>query len=194
MSETQNFYALNLKLDSLVQALTDWYRAQSFNVQVLNVPGGGTLIQASQEGTWRNVVGMSSALNVVLRQKGGELTVEIGAGKWMDKALAAGVAWFVLWPLLFTAAYGAWKQSNLPKLTFEFIQQFVSTGGSSPLDLANLQSANPEVSYGGVVTPTPTPSVQAAPVQSVSYQFCANCGASVSENDRFCTKCGHKLL
>lgn len=172
MTETRNFYAPNLQIDSLVNELSDWFSSQSFNVQSLHVHGGGILVQASKGG-WRNLVGMSSALNVVLRQNGTDLTVEIGAGKWMDKVGVGAVSIFVLWPLAVTAAWGAWKQSKLPKKTFEFIQQFVSISRSNEDGHATVKQ----------------------PVESVatSVRFCPSCGASVTENARFCSNCGYSL-
>lgn len=130
MSETRSFHAPHLNLDSLVNALSDWYRSQDYTIQALDVHGGGILVQAKRGG-WRNLVGMSSALNVVLRQQGSNLGVEIGAGKWADKAIAGTISIFVLWPLAVTAAWGTWKQSQLPKQTFEFIQQFVDEFSSA---------------------------------------------------------------
>lgn len=175
MSETRNFYAPNLHLDSLISALSDWYRAQNFNVQQLDVHGGGVLIQASKGG-WRNIVGMASALNVVLSQNGADLKVEIGAGKWMDKVGAGAVSLLVLWPLAVTAAWGAWQQSQLPKHTFEFIQQFVSS------EVSSLHSSE-----------TITPSVEPVMASTPSFRFCANCGNSVADDARFCSKCGKAL-
>lgn len=172
MTETRNFYAPNLQIDSLVNELSDWFSSQSFNVQSLDVRGGGILVQVNKGG-WRNLVGMSSALNVVLRQNGTELIVEIGAGKWMDKVGAGAVSMFVLWPLAVTAAWGAWKQSQLPKQTFEFIEQFVSMSGGNEDAQANITQS---------VEPVAT-----------SVRFCPSCGASVTENARFCSNCGYSL-
>lgn len=173
MTETRNFPAPNLQLNILVSELSDWFRSQSFNVQALDVHGGGTLVQASKGG-WRNFVGMSSALNVVLRQSDSDLIVEIGAGKWVDKVGVGAVSMFVLWPLAVTAAWGAWQQSQLPKQTFEFIQQFVSVGGSNediPLTVTQ-----------------PVDSAVNSPVR-----FCPSCGGSVGQDARFCSNCGHSL-
>src|ERR1044072_152699 len=90
MSEQQVFQAPNLRLDHLAQAIGDWYRAQKFDVQVLPVPGEGMVVQAKQQEGWRNALGMSSTLNIGLRYKESTLIVEIGAGKWADKAIAGG--------------------------------------------------------------------------------------------------------
>jgi hypothetical protein len=61
------------------------------------------------------------------------LTVEIGAGKWLDKAAAGVVSLIVLWPLAVTAALGAWEQGNMPGRVFEFISKWVLRHqGASP--------------------------------------------------------------
>jgi hypothetical protein len=49
------------------------------------------------------------------------LTVQIGAGKWIDKAAAGTVSLFLLWPLAITAGFGAWQQMQMPEKVFDFI-------------------------------------------------------------------------
>jgi hypothetical protein len=157
MPEQRLFHAPNLNMPHLSQALADWYRSQRFEVQLLEAPGGGMVLQARQEEAWRSVLGMSATLNILMRhQADGNLVVEIGAGKWFDKAAAAGVGMFVLWPMLLTAGYGAWQQSKLPQRTFEFIQNFIATGGSISADMAVMQAAQMEQArrvMGGMQTP-----------------------------------------
>lgn len=166
MPEQRLFHAPNINMPHLGQALADWYRAQKFDVQMLEAPGGGFVIQARQEEAWRSVLGMSATLNVLLRhQQDGNLIVEIGAGKWIDKAAAAGVGMFILWPMLLTAGFGAWQQSQLPQRTFEFIQNFLATGGSMSADMAlmhasQLEQARRVVSMGNV---GPAPGVASPP-------------------------------
>jgi hypothetical protein len=177
MPETRTFQAPEIDVNDLASSLHDWYQFQRFTVQILDVHGGGILVQASKSG-WRNAVGMSSALNVVLRQNGSALFVEIGAGKWLDKAAVGVVSLFILWPLLVTTAWGSWRQSQLPKQTYDFIQQFI-TMRCTPQYVSSTQSSPSQ----------PNPSADSTD----SFKFCPACGNSVSESDRFCSKCGHTL-
>lgn len=124
--ETRSFNAPYLDFPSLTEALKQHFQFQKYEVQILNLSIDDTVIQIRQGG-WRNMLGLSSALNIALKQRQGNLLVEIGAGKWADKAIAGTVSMFILWPLAFTAAYGAWQQSKLPQRTFDFIQQYVYT-------------------------------------------------------------------
>jgi len=218
MSEQRLFHATNLDLPHLSHALTDWYRAQRFEVQMWEAPGGGAVIQARQEEAWRSVLGMSTALNILLRpQQDGNLVVEIGAGKWADKAAAAGVGVFILWPMLITAGFGAWQQSKLPQRTFEFIQNFIATGGSVSADMAMIQASQLDQArrvFGSMsamgTSPGMAPNMhQTAPVmQQQQQQFPPVTAVASASNGapeegtvgtaetvpaRFCIECGTKL-
>ena len=83
----------------------------------------GVLLQIKKRGGWRNFVGMASSLNIVFHQTGETLTVQIGAGQWIDKIAAGGVSLFVLWPLAITAGVGAWLQLKLPEKVFDYIER-----------------------------------------------------------------------
>jgi len=206
MSEQQVFNAPNLDPNHLAYAIGDWYRAQRFEVQVFPVPGEGMVVQARQQEGWRNALGMSSTLNIGLRYKETTLIVEIGAGKWTDKAIAGGVGMLLAWPLVFTAAYGAWKQSALPQRTFEFIQAFIG-GGAMPNQQPYQQHQPypqspypPQAPYTppapqAPYTPpsaTPTPQTSDVPTQ-LAPRFCENCGGAVSPTAKFCAGCGTKV-
>jgi hypothetical protein len=79
------------------------------------------LLQIKKRGGWRDFVGMATSLNIVFRQSVDTLTVEIGAGKWIDKAAVGTVSMFILWPLAVTAGVGAWEQMKLPEKVFNYI-------------------------------------------------------------------------
>ena len=53
------------------------------------------------------------------------MNVEIGAGRWIDKATTGAVAYFILWPLAVTAGIGAWQQLKMPERAFEHIAKLL---------------------------------------------------------------------
>jgi hypothetical protein len=143
MSQTRRYPAARVDLPRLTAALEDWLAGQNFNCQVLTTDDGGTLLQVEKQGGWRKFTGMSTALNVVLRQSERDLAVEIGAGKWIDKAAAGAVSLFVLWPLAVTAAFGAWEQSKMPSRVFDFIGRYVDREGARPAAITPPAAAAP---------------------------------------------------
>ena len=56
---------------------------------------------------------------------GDDLAVEIGGAKWMDKAAAGAVAWFVIWPAIIPAAIGGVKQATLPARTLRYVESMI---------------------------------------------------------------------
>ena len=110
------------KFHGLLADLKNWLISQNFNCQQLTIEEGGTLLQVAKKGGWRKIFGTSTALNIVLHQSSNNITVEIGAGRWLDKA-AVGAA-SILWPpLLFTAGFGAWQQMKLPNKIYQYISE-----------------------------------------------------------------------
>lgn len=68
---------------------------------------------------------MSSALNIVFNQVGETVNVEIGAGRWVDKAIAGTVSLLVIWPLAITVCIGAWQQEKIPEKIYKHISDFL---------------------------------------------------------------------
>ena len=79
---------------------------------------GGIVIQIEKVGTWRKMLGMSTAVHIVFHQVENTVNVEIGNGRWLDKAAAGTLSLIMLWPLAITAGIGAWQQTKLPERVF----------------------------------------------------------------------------
>lgn len=62
MTDTRNFNTINLNLSNLTNELKNWFQFQNYEVQSLDLTNGDTVIQARQGG-WRNILGLSLALN-----------------------------------------------------------------------------------------------------------------------------------
>ncbi len=105
----------------LIADVKFWLESQNFETQQMNTDEHGLLLQVKKRGGWRDVVGMATSLNVVFCQSGDTLTVQIGAGKWVDKIIAGGVSMLYFAPLAITAGVGAWQQMKLPDKIFDFI-------------------------------------------------------------------------
>jgi len=105
----------------LISDVRGWLRSQEFDSTQVNTESQGVLLEIKKRGDWRKYVGMATALNILFEQTGDTLTVEIGAGQWIDKAGAGAVGMFVFAPIAITAGYGAWEQSKMPDKIFDFI-------------------------------------------------------------------------
>jgi len=121
-----------LDLEKVGQAIQNWLREK----KQLHAEGmhtnEGYLVQAKQEDSWKTIVGMDSAIQVQIFNAGeNQIMVNVGSGKWIDKAGAATIGMIAFAPLAVTAAIGAWNQKKLPDELFSNVEQFIMSGGKS---------------------------------------------------------------
>ena len=105
----------------IIAELKSWLDSLSFDSQQMSTEKESILLQIKKRGGWRDFVGMATSLNIVFHQSVDTLTVEIGAGKWLDKAAVGTVSMFILWPLAITAGFGVWEQAKMPEKVFSYI-------------------------------------------------------------------------
>ena len=127
MPQSKSFPCPSARFSELVTSTQIRLSREGFKCQKLQTADGGTLLQIEKVGGWRKFVGMSTALNLVFHQVENTVNVDIGAGRWIDKATSGAVAYFILWPLAVTAGIGAWQQMKMPERVFEHIAKFLST-------------------------------------------------------------------
>ena len=160
----------NQTLEDVAHALEDFLRTQK-HLETEGVAQSETsyFIQARQTEGWKKFVGMDQAIQVRLSVYGGILTVDLGAGRWVDKLGAATLGYIIFSPLLLTAAIGAIGQQRLPQEIFDFVQRYTFLG--KPLDINDFAPKAPE-----------------APEEPAP--LCPSCGAALPEGAKFCPGCG----
>lgn len=198
--EKRSFYAPDIDIPTLAQALAEIFSRDGHQTQVMPVANGGVMVQARKEDTLRKLAGMSSALTVNMMFEGDYISVEIGGAKWADKGAAGAVGAFIFFPVLITAGVGAYQQSQLQSKAWQFIEQYVRTnsafGGSSmaaPV-VPPFPAQQPIHPAGHAASPPPlnmgqggraAPSAGAAP-----SGVCTQCGQPLQAGAKFCGECG----
>lgn len=86
MTQSKTFPCPSARFSELIPSTQSWLAREGFKCQKLQTEDGGTLLQIEKVGGWRKFVGMSTALNIVFHQVENTVNVEIGAGRWIDKA------------------------------------------------------------------------------------------------------------
>lgn len=159
----------NQTLEDVAYALEEFLRTQK-HLETEGVAQSETsyFIQARQTEGWKKFVGMDQAIQVRLSVYSDMLTVDLGAGRWVDKLGAATVGYIIFAPLMLTAVIGAIGQQKLPQEIFDFVQRYTFLG--KPLDINDFA---PET-----------------PAEETPKSLCAACGEPLPEGAKFCPACG----
>ena len=173
MANQKVYNAPGLELQHLSETLSQWLETRGYETQTLSTPGGLTL-QARQTQNWVQRQGV--AINVAMVQQGENLQVQVGTGKWAVQAVSGVAAAIIFWPLLALPAYAAYKQKQIIDDTWQFIDNYVSSGG--------------QAATGPSSMPSPQPATASA---STAQTPCPSCGKPVPEGAKFCANCGAKL-
>ena len=131
MTQSKTFPCPGTLFPELIAATRSWLLGEGFECQKLQTEDDGTLLQIEKVGGWRKFVGRSAALNIVFHQVENTVNVEIGTGRWMDKAATGAVAFLFLWPLAVMPGIGAWQQLKMPERVFEFIAAFLHSNDNA---------------------------------------------------------------
>ena len=157
----------------------------------------GYFVQAKEpEGSgWKQLAGMTMAIQVQVVELSDTITVNIGNGKWSDKVGAGAVGVVLFAPLAVTAAVGAYNQKKLPGEIFDHIEKFLLGGGESVMMSsfgANAANEN-EIICPNCNSPNNKDTKFCGNCGTPLTATCPNCGASVGLDTKFCSQCGNPM-
>lgn len=192
-----------LTLAEVAHELEDYLRLQK-NLETEGVAQAENVyfIQARQTDGWKKLAGMDRAVQIKLTAHGGYLTVDIGAGRWVDKLGAAAVGYVLFAPLMITAVIGAIGQERLPQDIFDFVERMTLLRGRPAMDImetaaepvrAAAPAAESVCAVCGEALPGGARFCPGCGAPAAARRTCPGCGIEVPEGARFCVDCGTKL-
>jgi hypothetical protein len=112
--------------EELARTLADHFRAQEFEAQVYRTSENRTVMQARKESLWRQLLGVTYALTVVITPGEGQLSISLGGHEWVDAAVSGAIGLVAVPPVLLGTAYGIWKENRLDQEVWQVIDEAVS--------------------------------------------------------------------
>jgi hypothetical protein len=126
----ERIYQTTATAEELARALADHFRTQEFEAQVFQTSQGRTVMQARKESLWRQLLGVTYALTVVITPGEGQLSISLGGHEWVDAAVSGAIGLVAVPPVLLGTAYGIWKENQLDQEVWQVIDKEV--GASKP--------------------------------------------------------------
>ena len=124
----ERIYGTTVSAEEVARALADHFRMQEFEVQVYPTTDNRTVMQARKESLWRQLLGVTYAMTVVITPGEGQLSINLGGHEWVDAAVSGAIGLVVVPPVLLGTAYGIWKENRLDREVWQVIDKTVGAG------------------------------------------------------------------
>ena len=124
--DTRFYASEGLDLELLTSDLEKVFRAQGYQVQQIG-DNDQKMVQLKKGGDLEAMIGLRAALTITVQRTSSGVVVAVGNQKWVDKAAvgAAGLVIPILWPLLITAGFGAFRQAELANRVLSIVDGLV---------------------------------------------------------------------
>ena len=165
-STKKTLYGSTLLIPTIANRIQEEFQNDGYEVSMDALSSGGYDISITKGGVFKAVLGMKTALKVTLLPQDNNIHFEAGIGIWGQQAIPTVISMLFFWPVLITQIWGMVEQSKLDDKALEIAQDVICK---------NNHEGSPHSDNNGV------------------GKFCTNCGASVSEQAKFCPECGTKL-
>ena len=134
----ERIYGTTVSAEEVARALADHFRTQEFEAQVYRSSENRTVMQARKESLWRQLLGVTYALTVVITPGDGQLSISLGGHEWVDAAVSGAIGLVAVPPVLLGTAYGIWKENRLDQEVWQVIDKAVNA--SAPESTPSQQS------------------------------------------------------
>ena len=125
----ERIYSTTVSAEELARTLADHFRAQEFETQVYRTSENRTVMQARKESLWRQLLGVTYAMTVVITPGDGQLSISLGGHEWVDAAVSGAIGLVAVPPVLLGTAYGIWKENRLDQEVWQVIDKAVRASG-----------------------------------------------------------------
>jgi hypothetical protein len=145
----------------------DYFKNEGFDVNGVLLMSGGYDISVSRGNMFKAVLGMKTALKILIRPQGGQIAIEAGVGVFGQQAIPTVISMLFFWPVLVTQLWGIVQQSNLDEKAIEIAENSIRQHGKTQADTCQAKTTN-----GRYCTECGTPNIEAA-------KFCCECGSKI---------------
>ena len=174
-------------IPQIANRIRDTFQAEGYEVIVQNLYSGGVDISLTKGGIFKAILGMKTALKVVLLPQGNLINFEASVGIFGQQVIPTLIMLFVTWPVLITQIWGLVKQSQLDDKVLAVANQVILEHQAGVCPCQDLSDA------GGIKVVNGDTVVITDFGTNPAGRFCTNCGTKLPDNARFCSNCGAPL-
>ena len=121
-------------IPAISEAISGYFAQKGYAVKTEDGYAGGKMISITKGGLFRSILGMKTALNVVLTPMGKTIHFKAGVGLFGTQALPSFITLLVCWPVLVTQVWGLITQARMDDDALRIARQVIN-GEADALDL-----------------------------------------------------------
>jgi len=146
--------------------VANYFKNLGYEVHSDSLVSGGYDISVSKGNIFKAVLGMKTALKIVIRPQGEQFSIEAGVGIFGQQAIPTLISMLFFWPVLATQIWGLVEQSRLDEKAIEIAE-------------TSIQRQVHESERTGAGNDT-------------GQVYCTKCGTPNAKGVKFCCECGSK--
>jgi hypothetical protein len=163
-SSSKMFFVSPDYIPVVSEDLKDTLKGEGYDVALLKLMSGDVEISISKGGLFRSVLGLKTALKIVLAAAGDNINVSCSVGIFGQQAVPTMISMLFFWPVMITQIWGLVRQSELDDHVIGIVDDSLKK-------------------HAGIT--------QQVGEDGSKQVFCSACGARVK--GVFCSACGMKL-
>lgn len=136
---TKLFYNVASHTDGVANSLMSLMRYEGYEVDGVKLPSGDWDISIKKGNLFRAVLGLQTALKIVISPASPHVYVKAGVGIFGQQAIPAILVVCVWWPFVIPQIWGIVKQSKLDKLVLDRVQSEFDRIAGYPVISKNIE-------------------------------------------------------
>lgn len=158
-------YGSTSLIPTIANRIQEEFQNDGYEVSMDALSSGGYDISITKGGVFKAVLGMKTALKVILLPQDSGIYFEAGVGIWGQQAIPTIISMLFFWPVLITQIWGIVEQSKLDDKALEIAKDVILMNSSNGAGASNVKGC----------------------------KFCTSCGTQNTETANFCCGCGKPL-
>lgn len=123
---TKLFTAPPSIIQHIIKNIENYFWSQQFEVKTIPLQSGAYDISVTKGNQFKAVLGMKSALKIVVRPQGNSIFVEAGVGIFGQQAIPTLITVFIAWPVIIGQIWGMVEQAKLDDKVMEIVEETIS--------------------------------------------------------------------
>ena len=126
-------------LTPVAQDVMRHFESQDYEVSETPIPTGGVQVSIRRGGTFKDIIGMKTALNIKIEPQANGTRVEAGVGIFGQQAIPTAITLLVFWPVIIAQVWNMAQEAKLDEEALGVAEESLKAHSSKELSEATAE-------------------------------------------------------